>query len=86
MEMICMWKRGLEANPLIIKLDRSLMAGGSQEAVDLFPLPYAAIKYPIYGIELQCSFTLHRGNWSVNWNCYGVSLRISVSEKLNPQA
>lgn len=27
-EMICMWKRGLQANPLIIKLDRSLMAKG----------------------------------------------------------
>ena len=43
------------------------MARGSQEAVDISPLPphlhphlYAVIKYPIYGIELQCSFTLQR--------------------------
>lgn len=70
MEVICMRKRGPQTNPLIIELDRSLMARGSQEAVDisppssphLHPHPhlYAVIKYPIYGIELQCSFTLQR--------------------------
>lgn len=38
-EMIWMWKRGLQANPLIINLDRSLMARGSQEDIDLFPPP-----------------------------------------------
>lgn len=64
MEVICMRKRGPQTNPLIIELDRSLMARGSQEAVDisppLHPHLYAVIKYPIYGIELQCSFTLQR--------------------------
>lgn len=68
MEVICMRKRGPQTNPLIIELDRSLMARGSQEAVDisppspphLHPHLYAVIKYPMYGIELQCSFTLQR--------------------------
>lgn len=52
-----MWmrKRGLQADLLIIKLG----ARGTQEAVVLSPHS-TAIKYPIYGIKLQCSFTLQR--------------------------
>lgn len=38
-EMMRMWKRGLRANPLIIKLDRSLMAQGSQEGFFFLFLP-----------------------------------------------
>ena len=51
-------KEAFRANPLIIKLDRSLMAQGSSEAGG-HP-PSSVIKYPIYGIELRCSFTLQR--------------------------
>lgn len=91
-EIICMWKRGLQANPLIIKLDRSFMARGSQEAVDLSPRPPPPllgrdqISHIWYRAAMQFHVATRRGNWSVKLNCYGVGLRISMSEKLNPQA
>lgn len=41
--MMRMWKRGLPANPLIIKPDRSLMARGSQEAFFFVPPPFLSV-------------------------------------------
>lgn len=34
---------------------------------------------------MQFHVATWRSNWSVKVNCYGVGLRISISEKLNPQ-
>lgn len=81
-----LWE-GPQADALIIKLERSLTAWGTQEAVDLSPpLSCDQISYIWYQAAMQFHVATRHCNWSVKRNCFGVSLRISVFEKLNPQA